>query len=403
MQIEYDVAIIGAGILGLATARAITQDHPEKKVVVLDKESGVARHQSGRNSGVIHSGLYYRPGSLRAELCVSGAEQMTAFCREYGVPFTRNGKVVIATEDSQLSALVELERRGNANGLTGVRRISSEELREIEPEAAAVAALAVPSTGAVNYAEVCQAIASSLQSSGVDIKTSFPVQSLGIEGNGIAIESVSEVLRVGGIVNCAGLYSDRVAAMAGLEPEVKIVPFRGEYYEVEGGSAGLVRSSIYPVPDPSLPFLGVHLTKGVDGSVHAGPNAVLAAAREGYGWATFVMKDLWDTVRYRGTRMLVRQHWRSGIAELARSASRRIFAASVRTLVPAINPSDLRRGWSGVRAQALDANGVLHDDFLIQIGFRSIHVLNAPSPAATSSFALARHIASNVAVVLDFE
>lgn len=401
MKTEFDVAIIGAGIIGLATARALKAKAPARRIAVLDKEAEVAGHQSGRNSGVIHSGLYYRPGSLKASLCVSGAERMVRFCEERAVPYSRDGKVVVATRESQLGALAELERRGHANGLVGLRRISRAELEEFEPHARAIAALRVPSTGAVDYGRVSRMIAGELEASGAVIRTGFPVERIEASSGGVVIEGREGSLTASGIVNCAGLFSDRVARTAGVEPEVQIVPFRGEYFDVGGASADLVRSSIYPVPDPRMPFLGVHLTRSPDGLVHAGPNAVLAAAREGYGWGTVRPGELWEAVRYRGLRLLARRHWRSGIGEVVRSLSRKRFTAAVRDLVPGVQASDLRRGRSGVRAQAVTRDGTLHDDFLIQHGLRSVHVLNAPSPAATAAFAIGDHVADRVVDVLD--
>ncbi len=400
MHTEYDVAIVGAGILGLATARSISLAYPAATVVVLEKEDEVARHQSGRNSGVIHSGLYYRPGSLKARLCVSGAQRMVDYCREREIPYTRAGKVVVASSEDQLDALAELERRGLANGVTGLTRIDGDRLREIEPHAVAVAALHVPTTGAVDFGAVCRSLALDISGAGVEVRTGFHVESLAAEAGGVTVESGGSMIRVGGIINCGGLYSDHIARLAGVEPTVRIIPFRGEFLDVVGASAGLVNSSIYPVPDPRLPFLGVHLTRGADGGVHAGPNAVLAGAREGYGWGTLHLPELWESVRYRGLRALARRHWRSGLAEVARSMSRRRFAASVRLLVPGIDPRDLVRGRSGVRAQAVTRDGALHDDFLIATGERSVHVLNAPSPAATSALAIGDHIAAASAEML---
>lgn len=401
MVTEYDIAIIGGGILGLATALAMSDRRPRPNIVVVEKEAAVAHHQSGRNSGVIHSGLYYRPGSLKARLCVAGAERMIRFCEERGVPFTRDGKLVVATSEGQLPALAELERRGRANGLVGLRRIEPGELREIEPDAAGIAALHVPGTGAVDFGEVSRAMAGLLEERGVPVTTSFRVVSIVANGAGVTLESAGRSLTARGIVNCGGLYSDRLAIMAGLDPPVQIIPFRGEYYDVGGYSAGLVRSSIYPVPDPGLPFLGIHLTRSVDGSVHAGPNAVLAGAREGYRWRSVRAGELWRAISYPGFLRLASRHWRAGIAEVARSVSKRRFAASVRQLVPGIDVTDLHRGATGVRAQAVTRAGELHDDFLVLSGPRSVHVLNAPSPAATASLVIGDYLASKVDELLD--
>ena len=397
---QYEVAIIGGGIVGLATAMALTEQIPGRKIAVLEKEPRVAEHQSGRNSGVIHSGLYYRPGSLRAALCREGIGRLTRFCDERGVEYTRNGKVVVATSEGQLPALAELERRGLANGLRGLRRIGPEELREIEPHAAGIAALHVPETGAVDFAAVCRALAGILRERGTTISTSFFVENVDVARSHVTVEGSRRSVTARAIVNCGGLYSDHLARAAGVEPGVRIVPFRGEYYDITGPSAELVRSSIYPVPDPKLPFLGVHLTRSADGSVHAGPNAVPALAREGYRWATVQPRELFEWLTYPGFLRLAARHWRSGVAEILRSASRSRFTRSARDLVPELDPKDLRRGRPGVRAQAITRSGGLHDDFLIQSGARSVHVLNAPSPAATSSLAIGARIADQVQQVV---
>jgi L-2-hydroxyglutarate oxidase len=398
---EYDVAIIGGGIVGLTTAMALTERAPGPKVAVLEKEPQVAAHQSGRNSGVIHSGLYYRPGSLRARLCREGIVRLVRFCDERGVAYTRDGKVVVATSEAQLPALAELERRGRANGLRGVKRIGADQLREIEPHAVCVEALHVPETGAVDFGDVCRAVAEVLRERGATISTPFRVENIRVSRSHVAVEGSDRYLTARVIVNCGGLYSDRLARAAGLDPEVRIVAFRGEYYDITGPSADLVRSSIYPVPDPKLPFLGLHLTRSADGSVHAGPNAVPTLAREGYRWRTVRPAELLQSLTYPGFLRLAGKHWRSGIAEIIRSASRRLFVRSARELVPELDPGDLSRGRSGVRALALTRSGELHDDFLIEVGPRSVHVLNAPSPAATSSLAIGAHVADRVRQVVD--
>ena len=398
---EYDVAIIGGGIVGLTTAMALTERAPGPKVAVLEKEPQVAAHQSGRNSGVIHSGLYYRPGSLRARLCREGIVRLVRFCDERGVAYTRDGKVVVATSEAQLPALAELERRGRANGLRGVTRIGSDQLREIEPHAVCVEALHVPETGAVDFGDVCRAVAEVLRERGATISTSFRVENISVSRSHVAVEGSDRAVTARVVVNCGGLYSDRLARAAGLDPEVRIVAFRGEYYDITGPSADLVRSSIYPVPDPKLPFLGLHLTRSADGTVHAGPNAVPTLAREGYRWRTVRPAELLQSLTYPGFLRLAGRHWRSGIAEIIRSASRRLFVRSARELVPELDPGDLSRGRSGVRALALTRSGELHDDFLIEVGPRSVHVLNAPSPAATSSLAIGAHVADRVREVVD--
>ncbi len=397
MAARWEVAIIGGGVLGLATALALTERFDGIVVGVVEKEGRLGLHQSGRNSGVIHSGLYYRPGSLKARLCVEGADRLVAFCDEHGVPYRRDGKVVVATEQRELPALAELERRGAANGLQGLRRLDPESLADVEPHARGVAALHVPSTGVVDFREVVRALAGLLRDRGVEVRTAFQVAAVANAGSHLRLHNAGgEAVEAGLVVNCAGLYADRLARLMGAEPGVRIVPFRGEYYDVTGPSAALVRTCIYPVPDPALPFLGVHLTRTVTGVVHAGPNAVLALAREGYGWGTIRPAELWDALSYRGFWALARRHWRAGVNEVARSASRARFLRSARRLVPALDGRDLRRGRSGVRAQAVGRDGALLDDFHIVTSPRAVHVLNAPSPAATSSLAIGDHIAGLV-------
>ena len=401
MVTEYEIVIVGGGILGLATALALSERRPGASMAVLEKEAEVALHQSGRNSGVIHSGLYYRPGSLKARLCVAGAARMMRFCDEHTVPYGRDGKVVVASSAYQLPALAELQRRGEANGLRGLRRLDSDELREIEPHAVGAGGLFVPATGTVDYQRVAGVMAGLLESRGVRIVTSFRVRHIRVEGADLALSGDDRTVTANGMVNCGGLYADHLARMAGVNPAVRLIPFRGEYYDISGRSAEFVRSSIYPVPDQGLPFLGVHLTRGADGKVHAGPNAVLAGAREGYRWRVVRPSELWETVTYGGFVRLAAKHWRAGAAEVLRSASRRRFAASVRQLVPDIDPGDLKRANSGVRAQAVGRSGELHDDFLIESGPRSVHVLNAPSPAATASLAIGDHLATEIEHRLD--
>ena len=399
----YDVAIVGGGIIGLATARALTRLHPEAQLIVVEKELEVGTHQTGHNSGVIHSGVYYRPGSLKARLCVEGAAQLVSFCREHGIAHAQGGKVVVATNAAQLPALEELERRGRANGLDGLRRLRGDELRRIEPHVAGTDGLYVPTTGTVDFGEVARTIARQLAESGVVIRTSFEVQSLHIDTRQVELASSDDAVLARGIVNCAGLYSDRIAAKAGVEPPVRIVPFRGEYYELTGSSAELVHNAIYPVPNPRLPFLGVHLNRDLDGRVRAGPNAVLAGAREGYSWGTVRPTELWDAVSFPGVWRLASRHWKTGAAEVARSLSRRRFAATVQTLLPEVRVADLVPGGSGVRAQAVTRDGKLHDDFLVVEGSRSVHVLNAPSPAATASLAIGDHLAGLIGPALDLK
>ncbi|HVR83522.1 MAG TPA: L-2-hydroxyglutarate oxidase [Planctomycetota bacterium] len=360
------IAIVGGGIVGLATAYALRRRNP----VVLEKEREVGVHQTGHNSGVIHSGIYYKPGSQKARLCVEGARRMLEFCREHAIAHEICGKVVVATSEPELPRLDELERRARANGVEA-RRITPERLREIEPEARGISGLHVPGTGIVDYRAVARKLAGF-----VDVRT------------GIRVDDV-RALRADLVINCAGLHSDRVA-----RSRTKIVPFRGEYYTLRRPS--LVRGLIYPVPDPAFPFLGVHFTRMIGGGVEAGPNAVLALAREGYSWSDLCVRDLLETLSYSGFHKLARRHWRMGLREVWRSWSRAAFLKSLQRLVPAVRMEDLEPGGSGVRAQALDPDGALVDDFRIERRPGQIHVLNAPSPAATASLAIGAHIAGLV-------
>jgi L-2-hydroxyglutarate oxidase LhgO len=390
---SFDVAVIGAGLIGLATARALLARDPTLRLAVLEKEAAVARHQSSHNSGVIHMGIYYRPGSLKARLAVEGAAAMKAYCRERGIPVDPVGKVIVALDETELPALDELERRGIANGVPGLRRVSMEELREIEPEAAGIAALHSPQTAIVNYAEVAQTLAAELLSAGVEVLLGTPVLGGSTEAHGASIRTPNGTLTVGRIVNCAGLYADVVARRLGAHPGVQIVPFRGEYYLLRADRAHLVRGLIYPTPDPRLPFLGVHFTRTVEGGVEAGPNAVPALAREGYAWSTVDLRELAETLRYAGYRRMARTHWRTGVYEIVRSLRPSEFVRSLQRLVPAITRGDLVRGGAGVRAQAIAPDGSLADDFAIVQEGCAVHVLNAPSPAATASLAIGEHIA----------
>jgi L-2-hydroxyglutarate oxidase len=392
--VSYDVAIIGAGIIGLATGLALTEDRPGLRLAVIDKETGVGAHQTGHNSGVLHSGIYYRPGSLKARLCLEGAEQMVAFCDENDVPLARQGKVIVATKSSELAGLDELERRGKANGVEA-HRVGPGELGELEPHAAGIAALHVPSAGVVDFSRVADAMAQVLVDRGVDILVDTNVVGIRTTATAVELQTNRQPVSTGYVVNCAGLHADRVATLAGVEPSVRIVPFRGEYYRL--GRSDLVNTAIYPVPDLDLPFLGVHITRLVGGEVEAGPNAVLALAREGYRWGDISPRDLGSTLAYRGSWRLGRRHWRSGTAEMYRSISKKRFAVAVGRLVPEVTAADLSRSGSGVRAQAVAPNGSLVDDFVITRSDASLHVLNAPSPGATASLAIGRYIAGEIA------
>lgn len=383
----------GAGIVGLATAYELTgRGH---RVTVLEKEPEIARHQTGRNSGVIHSGLYYAPGSLKATLGTAGAASMRDFARQHGIPVDICGKLVVATRSDQLAALERLLDRGRANGVP-VRRVDSDEAREVEPYVSCVAALRVESTGIVDYVGVCRTLAVLITEGGGQLRTGEEIVGVDDRADGITVTTRSSEHRSDRFVNCTGLQSDRLARLAGLEPDVRIVPFRGEYFELKPAYEHLVSGLIYPVPDPTLPFLGVHLTRMIGGGVHAGPNAVLALAREGYSWGTVRPSDVADYLRWPGLWRLGRRFWRTGVGEVRRSLSHRRFLASLRELVPVLPDDCLVPAPAGVRAQALRRDGTMVDDFAYVRASRQIHVLNAPSPAATASLEIGRVIADEV-------
>ena len=388
--------MVGGGILGLATAwELVGKGHT---VTVLEKEPRWAAHQTGHNSNVVHAGLYYAPGSAKARMSVTGNRSMIAFAREHGVAVDVCGKLVVATDESELPALAVLAERAAANGVPA-RLISQAEAREHEPEVACVSALKVDSTAIIDFPAVCAALVGLLAAAGADLRLSTPALGIRPGGSGgVEVATGSAVLRADALVNCAGLHSDRIARMAGLTPRARIVPFRGEYYELRPERANLVRGLIYPVPDASLPFLGVHLTRLLDGSVHAGPNAVLALRREGYRWRDVSAADIAETVRFPGTWRLARRYgYPIGLDEVRRSLSRRRFAASLAKLVPAVGPDDIVRSGAGVRAQALLPDGSMVQDFLIETAPNQVHVLNAPSPAATCALEIGKYIAGAVA------
>lgn len=387
---DYSSAtVIGGGIVGLAVAYRLSQRGVA--VTVVEKETHWAAHQTGHNSGVIHAGPYYRPGSLKATMCTAGNRSMVAFAKEHGIRHDVCGKLIVATDNEQLPGLRTLYARGQANG-TPCELISAEQAREIEPYVNAVAALQVHSTGIIDYTEVTEAYARLAAENGATLILGSAVRAIHTEANGVVVEH--DTGRVTGdiMINCAGLQSDRVALLAGLEPEVRIVPFRGEYYELAESKRYLVNTLIYPVPDPDLPFLGVHFTKMIDGSVQAGPNAVFAFAREGYRWRDIKVRDVWDAVSYPGFLKMASHNLGNGAGEMVRSASRTLFAASLATLVPSVRRDDIVPSGSGVRAQAIRPDGSLADDFIIQYAPRQVHVLNAPSPAATASLEIAAAI-----------
>lgn len=386
---RYDVVIIGGGIVGMATAHAVQQQRPGARVIVLEKDAQLCAHQTGRNSGVIHSGIYYKPGSYKARLCTAGREAMYAFCEEHGIAHERCGKVIVATEPGELPQLEKLRLRGVENGLE-VQSLDAAQLREHEPHMAGIAGLWVKSTGIVDYKAVVAQLAELVRQKSGEVRLGARVS----EVSAGRVKTPTDVFEAAQIINCAGLHSDRVARMSGTEPGAQIVPFRGEYYQLSPEKAHLVKGLIYPVPDPQFPFLGVHCTKMIDGSVHLGPNAVLAFAREGYFKTTVNLRDLTETLTFGGFWKLAARHWRSGFQEILRSLSRTEFVRSLQRLVPEITEADVIPCAAGVRAQALLDDGSLVDDFLIRQEAGIIHVLNAPSPAATASLEIGRHIAS---------
>ena len=395
---RYKIVIIGGGVVGLAVALEITRRFPDLRLLLLEKEDRVARHQSGHNSGVIHSGVYYKPGSMKARLCVSGAAAMVEFCREHGVAHEVCGKVIVAAHMEELPRLEELRRRGEANGLAGLRMIGPEELREIEPHANGIQALVVPSTGITDYAKVSGKYAELISARGGTVLTSAAATGIRRLPSEIVVETSRGAFSTTALINCAGLYSDRISRMAGDDPGVMIVPFRGEYYDLVPERASLVRSLIYPVPDPRFPFLGVHFTRRISGKVDAGPNAVLALAREGYRHRDISVRDLVSSLAFPGFWRMTRQHWRNGLDEFRRSLSKPMFVRALQRLVPEVTEKDLVPGGSGVRAQALKPDGALVDDFQFVPSGKVLHVLNVPSPAATASLAIGKAIVDTAAV-----
>lgn len=390
----YDVCVIGAGLVGLGVGRALTRSHPGLSLVIVDKEPTVAAHQSSHNSGVAHSGLYYRPGSLKARLCVEGRRTLKEFCEAEGIAFNQSGKLVIASHPSEIGPLDELERRGSANGLIGLRRLDGGGLREIEPAAVGISALHVPEAGVVDFPAVAARLAGILSSGGAEILTGHQVDSISQTQGGVRIAAADMEIRARVLINCAGLHSDRVAALAGVRSGVGIIPFRGEYYTLAPEAEHLVRALIYPVPDPRFPFLGVHFTRGIDGAVEVGPNAVLALGREHYRDTRPDWGDFRSSLAAPGFRKLAMKHWWTGASEMIRSRSRSMYARSARTLVPGVRAEHLIPGGAGVRAQAVAPDGTLVDDFVIEEAGPTVHVLNAPSPGATASLAIGAHVAA---------
>ena len=388
-----DFVVIGGGILGLAVARELLGRHPDASLCVLEREERLAAHQTSHSSGVIHAGIYYAPGSLKARLCVEGSRLLYAYCDEHGIEARRNGKLIIAADESELSGLDELERRGRVNQVPGLRRMGPDEIPEIEPHARGIAALHSPETGVVDFARVAAAFAADVEAAGGTVVTGARVQELVPRESSIAVQHESGITEAGFVVSCAGAWSDRLAVAAGAPAEPRIIPFRGAYLRLRPERRDLVRASIYPVPDPELPFLGGHLTRGIDGEVLLGPSALMVAARDAYRLGRVRWPDLASNLAWPGTWRLVRRFWRTGLGELRHAASRRSFVTELRRFVPELAVGDVLPGPSGIRAQALDRDGRLVDDFVVHRTERALHIRNAPSPAATSSLALAKLIA----------
>src|SRR5512146_1880573 len=393
---RFDVIIIGGGIVGLATARELLQRSPRTKLLVLEKEHELAAHQTGHNSGVIHSGLYYRPGSLKAKLCVTGAARMVEFCRENGVPHEICGKVVVATDKNELPALEELFSRGTQNGVSGLRKLTREQIREIEPFANGIAGIHVPGTGITDFVAVSQKYAEHIRAAGGQIRCDAGVHGFRRADPGTVVQTKGGDFFGKLVINCAGLYGDRIARLAGATVEIQSVPFRGEYYDLKPNKADMVRGLIYPVPDPRFPFLGVHFTKRIYGGADAGPNAVLAFAREGYGKTSFNFDEAVEILRYPGFRVMARKYWKAALGEYYRSFSKAAFVLALQKLMPELVSSDLTPGHTGVRAQALKRDGSLMDDFYFVFTEGIVHVVNVPSPAATASLEVAREIVDRI-------
>ena len=391
-----EVLLVGAGILGLAVARELLIRRPGLQLNVLEKEAAIAQHQTGHNSGVIHSGIYYAPGSLKAQLCVEGAGLMYEFCAENGVPTERCGKVIVAADENEVPRLEELKRRGEANGVPGLEEVGPERLAELEPNVRGVRALHSPATGIVDFKLVAKALAGEVEERGGRILTGQPVVAIESDGDGTTVRTEGDEFRADRLVTCAGLQSDRLAVMTGAPRSPRIVPFRGTYYALSEQAARLVNGLVYPVPDPAFPFLGVHFTKQISGEMWAGPNAVLAFSREGYALRDLERRDLWETLSYGGFLRMAQRYWRTGLTEAWGEVSKRAFVAAMRKQVPAVGIRDLGARHAGVRAQAVAENGRLLDDFWLDEAPNITHVRNAPSPAATSSLALAKRIADAI-------
>ena len=392
-----DICVVGAGIVGLATARELQRRHPSADVVVIERERRVAAHQTGHSSGVIHGGIYYAPGTLKARLCVEGARRLYDYCDERGIPARPDGKVIVATEPGELLRLDELERRGKANGVPGLTRIGPEELHELEPHAAGLSALHSPATGVVDFTRVAASLASELERAGGRLITDCEVRELDVEAGRLGILTSQGRIDAGRAVFCAGAWADRMAVLAGAERDPRIVPFRGAYLRLREDRADLVRSNIYPVPDPDLPFLGMHLTRNITGEVLLGPTALFVGARDAYRLRRVLPRDLVESLAWPGTRRMMRRFWRTGLTEIRHALSTRSFVAECRRYLPELRRSDVERSQiAGVRAQAIGGDGSLVDDFVVSETEHAVHVRNAPSPAATSALALAEVVADRV-------
>lgn len=390
---DYDVTVVGAGIIGLSTAMILLERHPSLKIAILEKGGDIAQQQTGHNSGVIHSGIYYRPGSFKAQFCVAGRASMVKFCLENEIPFREIGKVIVATDEEQRERLKVLEERGAANDVEGLRLVDKDELAELEPHVEGIAALFAPKTGIVNYQDVTRVYAEKVKASGGELFLNTQVDGFERHDGTIYIETEKAEFKTKNVVNCAGLHSDRIARMMGVDPGLHIVPFRGEYYTIKKEREYLVKHLIYPVPDPAFPFLGVHFTHNMKGYVEAGPNAVLATRREGYRKRDFSIGDAWETFTFGGFWKMTARDWKTGFYEVNRSLRKSVFIRDLQKMIPEIQKSDLGTGGAGVRAQAVDNQGKLLDDFRIAQTEDAVHVLNAPSPGATSSLVIGNHVA----------
>jgi len=389
----FDIAVIGGGIVGCSAGMTLSNS-ARLSILLLEAEDKLASHQTGNNSGVIHSGLYYKPGSLKATNCTAGREALFAFCAQHGIPCERCGKVVVATRETEIPRLDELEHRGRANGLRGLRRLRPGEIRDYEPHASGIDGLLVPDTGIVDYGKVTEKFAEILMNNGGEVRLNARLLACRRESGGLVLETSAGEFSCRCLVNCAGLHSDRVARLCGVDPGMKIIPFRGEYYTLKPEHEYLVKSLIYPVPDPAFPFLGVHFTRMIGGGVEAGPNAVLAFKREGYRKSEFSLRDVWETFTYRGFLILISRFMKMGLGEMYRSYVKSAFVKALQRLIPEIEGRDISPGGAGVRAQALEPDGTLVDDFRIVEAERMVHVLNAPSPAATAAISIGEHIAA---------